>query len=44
MPELEYHDGHYHEVRQSDKRDSPFKFWDKVLYGIGSAYYKLFGH
>lgn len=52
-PELEYCDGHYHRAAagsSSSKRPDPtgvlrrtHDVWDTVLYGVGSAYYKVFG-
>jgi hypothetical protein len=48
MPELVYHNGHYHEVPRRDrrhkKRDDSWnvvKVWDEVLYNIGDLYYKV---
>ncbi|RFU80828.1 hypothetical protein TARUN_1393 [Trichoderma arundinaceum] len=48
MTELIYHNGHYHQVsnrdRRRQKRDddwSVMKFWDEVLYSIGDLYYKV---
>ncbi|KAH7152852.1 hypothetical protein EDB81DRAFT_757881 [Dactylonectria macrodidyma] len=51
MTELVYHDGHYHRVQTRHGRQhhqgglwqKTYEAWDQVLYGIGSAYYKLFG-
>lgn len=48
MPGYEYHDGHYHSVEDKRQRDGGIAkkthdAWDKVLYGVGSVYYKLVG-
>ncbi|PON25111.1 hypothetical protein TGAM01_v206192 [Trichoderma gamsii] len=49
MPELVYHNGHYHEAPRRDrrhkKRDDSWnvmKVWDEVLYNIGDLYYKCY--
>lgn len=46
MGQYEYHDGHYHYVDDSRRKDGnagkkAHDAWDKVLYGIGSVYFKL---
>lgn len=53
MPELVYHDGHYHRAPARHAREhlhhqgglwqKTYEVWDHVLYGIGSVYYKILG-
>ncbi|KAJ3457620.1 hypothetical protein MRS44_014761 [Fusarium solani] len=53
MTELVYHDGHYHPApAQSEQRHGSrsgglwqrtYEFWDHILYGVGSVYYKIRG-
>ncbi|KAJ4329074.1 hypothetical protein N0V84_000429 [Fusarium piperis] len=50
---LVYHDGHYHpDPAQSEQRHGSrsgwlwqriYEFWDHILYGVGSVYYKIRG-
>lgn len=47
MREYEHHQDHSHESHQQKDRSAAQRAhdaWDKVLYGIGSVYFKLTGN